>query len=240
MNERICDLLERLQLTRPASQIPPLRRPLESLLEDLNDAGIKHLHPDIYLGDEWFSPGGIPAIAIPFYLAHPALKEVECIMTGAVEGGTPTSIRKLLRHEAGHCFDHGYKIPRDSRWRRIFGNPPPLYRPEVYAPVNGSDKFVTHLPDNYAQSHPDEDFAETFAVTITPGSNWPEKYARRPGALKKLEFVAALIHRHGRRKPREWEILRTYDACRMRMTLARYYELRLMREAHLQKISSKN
>jgi hypothetical protein len=39
-----------------------------------------------------------------------------------------------------------------------------------------SRRYVIHLEDNYAQAHPDEDFAETFAVWLKPGSNWQEKY----------------------------------------------------------------
>lgn len=240
MSERICDILARMKLTGPAASLTSLSRPIENLYEELHEAGIEYLRPDIYLGDEWFSPAGIPAIAIPFYLAHPALRTIEAIMVGQVEGGSTSAMKKLLRHEAGHCFDHGYKIPRDARWRRTFGTTPPIYRPEVYAPDHRSHNFVKNLPNHYAQSHPDEDFAETFAIAITPESRWLEKYSCRPIALKKLEFVSHLIRHHGRRRPREREILRTYDARRMRMTLARYYQIRLMREAQLRKISSKN
>ena len=45
-----------------------------------------------------------------------------------------------------------------------------------------------HLDPWYAQSHPDEDFAETFAVWLTPQSNWEQRYAGWP-ALKKLEYM---------------------------------------------------
>ena len=49
-----------------------------------------------------------------------------------------------------------------------------------------------HLDDWYAQSHPDEDFAETFAVWLTPGLDWRARY-RDWNALQKLEYVDELM-----------------------------------------------
>jgi hypothetical protein len=228
--------VERLQLS-PASS--SLRRHIENLQEELLDAGVKHLRPDIYLGDEWFSPGGVPAIAIPFYLAHPDLREIERMLMNSIEGGTAASMRKLLRHEAGHCFDHAYQIARDLKWRKIFGASPKNYRPEVYLANTSSPDHVKHLPGFYSQAHPDEDFAESFAVAITPGMDWEQRYEEKPRVLAKLRFVDFLIRRHGRQLPRQSEIIRTYDARRMRMTLGRYYQLRLLREARWQRLQSK-
>jgi hypothetical protein len=51
---------------------------------------------------------------------------------------------------------------------------------------------VLHLDSWYAQSHPDEDFAETFAVWLTPNSEWPQRY-KGWKALKKLEYMDALM-----------------------------------------------
>ena len=78
-----------------------------------------------------------------------------------------------------------------------------------------------------------------FAIAITPGFDWETRFAGRPGALEKLHFVKSLIRRNGGQLPREREIVRTYDAHRMRMTLARYYELRLAREARWQRMQSR-
>ena len=236
MNERICDVLEKLSASSKRNLIS---RHVENLYEELNDAGIRNLRPEVYLGDEWFSPGGIPAIAVPFYLAHTDLKEIELLLMNSIEGGTPTAMKKLLRHEAGHSFDHGYKIARDLRWQKTFGRAPTIYRPEVYLPDSLSLDHVTHLPGHYAQAHPDEDFAETFAVAITPGLDWETRFAARPGALNKLRFVESLIRRHGGQRPLEREIFRTYDARRMRMTLARYYQLRWLREARWQRMHAR-
>jgi len=44
----------------------------------------------------------------------------------------------------------------------------------------------------YAQSHPDEDFAETFAVWLTPDSTWADRYRGWP-VLKKLQYVDGLM-----------------------------------------------
>ena len=49
-----------------------------------------------------------------------------------------------------------------------------------------------HLDDWYAQSHPDEDFAETFAVWLTPELDWRKRYAGWK-ALQKLEYVDELM-----------------------------------------------
>jgi len=228
MNERICDVL---WMMRASTAQAPVKRYVENLYEELAGAGLRNLRPEVYFGNEWFSPGGVPAIAMPFYLAHDDLREIELLLTGSVEGGTPSAMRKLLRHEAGHSFDHGYRIPRDFQWRSTFGRDPGVYRPEVYVPDVLSPDHVTHLPGHYAQAHPDEDFAETFAVAITPEMDWESKYRNSPGALRKLRFVRSLIRRHGSQGLREKTIVRTSDASRMRISLARHYEVRLMNEA---------
>ena len=55
-----------------------------------------------------------------------------------------------------------------------------------------SRKFVQHINGWYAQAHPAEDFAETFAVWLTPDLSWRRRYAGWP-ALEKLEYVAELM-----------------------------------------------
>src|SRR5207247_3177727 len=49
-----------------------------------------------------------------------------------------------------------------------------------------------HLGEWYAQAHPTEDFAETFAVWLTPKSGWRKSYADWP-ALHKLRAVDELV-----------------------------------------------
>jgi len=49
-----------------------------------------------------------------------------------------------------------------------------------------------NLDDWYAQSHPDEDFAETFAVWLTPEVDWRQRYTGWK-ALQKIEYVDELM-----------------------------------------------
>jgi hypothetical protein len=147
--------------------------------------------PHFWLSAEWFSPDGVPGVAIPFYLAHPRLEKLERAQMLEVEGGTPEWCLKILRHEVGHAIDNGYKLRQRLRRQQIFG-PSYTHYPEYYTPRPYSKSFVLHLDSWYAQSHPDEDFAETFAVWLNPESDWRQRYADWP-ALKKLEYMDVLM-----------------------------------------------
>lgn len=147
--------------------------------------------PHFWLSNEWFSPDGIPGIAIPFYLAHPRLRELEKSQMLEVEGGSEASCMRILRHETGHTIDTAYRLHRRKLWREIFGSYAAPY-PESYKPKPFSKSYVTHLDMWYAQAHPAEDFAETFAVWLRPSSRWRQQYAGW-GAMKKLEYVDQLM-----------------------------------------------
>ena len=192
------------------------------LYEELAAHGLV-FRPACYLGDEWFSPDGIPQIAIPFYLAHPRLKTLELHQMLQVEGGTPEWCMQLLRHECGHAIDHAYQFSSRDDWRAIFGSPEAEYAPETYQPRPYSKSFVSNLPNWYAQAHPDEDFAETFAVWLasTP-EKWREQY-RGWKALDKLEFVNCLMEEAKTIPVKVKRGRRIYDATRSKKTLARYY-----------------
>ena len=123
--------------------------------------------PHYWLSDEWFTPDGVPGVAIPFYLAHPRLARLELAQMLEVEGGDEETCLRILRHEAGHAIDNAYQLRRRPTRRRLFGTPDTPY-PEYYTPKPYSKSFVQHLDHWYAQSHPDEDFAETFAVWLDP------------------------------------------------------------------------
>ena len=153
-----------------------------------------------YLSDEFYTPDGTSSIALPFYLAHPRLARLEESQMLEVEGGEHEWCMRILRHEVGHAIDNAYRLRRRRQRREVFGSPNQPY-PEFYTPRPYSRSFVLHLDSWYAQSHPDEDFAETFAVWLTPGSEWRQRYAGWP-ALKKLEFMDALMGRLTREKPR--------------------------------------
>src|SRR5262245_29384455 len=151
----------------------------------------KLVRPRYWLSDEWFTPDGVPGIAIPFYLAHPRLARLELAQMLEVEGGDFDACLRILRHEAGHAIDNAYLLRRRPTRRRLFGTPEIPY-PEYDTPKPYSKSFVQHLDHWYAQSHPDEDFAETFAVWLDPGSIWAVRYAEWP-ALRKLEYMDRLM-----------------------------------------------
>src|ERR1700743_2888957 len=163
---------------------------LNALYQELEEKGIQ-LRPHAWISSEWFSPGDIPGIAIPFYLAHPRLMKIEKKMMLDVEGGTWSECMAILRHEAGHAIQHGYQWQRRRRWQQLFGRSSKHY-PRYYRPNPASRQYVQHLRLWYAQSHPDEDFAETVAVWLRPRSNWRARHAGR-AALKKLEYVDELM-----------------------------------------------
>jgi hypothetical protein len=81
----------------------------------------------------------------------------------------------------------------------VFG---PYSRPykEDFSPNPFSLNFVRHIPGWYAQKHPDEDFAETFAVWLTPDSNWREAY-KDWGCYEKLMYVDRIVDKYGPMDP---------------------------------------
>jgi len=187
-DEQLLDLrLRDLPLTIEGS---PLEGRIGQLRAELAAQDLRaHVH--FYLADEWFTPDGIAAVAIPFYLAHPRLEKLEETQMLEVEGGEHEWCMRILRHETGHVIDNAYRLRLRRQRRAIFGSPSTEY-PETYTPRPYSKSFVQHLDRWYAQSHPDEDFAETFAVWLTPNSQWQTRYAGCPAA-KKLEYLDTLM-----------------------------------------------
>ena len=171
---------------------------VSSLHEELEERGIR-LRPHAWISSEWFSPDSTPGIAIPFYLAHPRLMKLEKKMMLDVEGDTWSECMAILRHAAGHTVQQAYQLHRRRRWQQLFGLSSKSY-PLHYRPNPASRRYVQHLRLWYAQSHPDEDFAETFAVWLRPRSNWRTRYAGWP-ALKKLEYVDELMNEIAGKRP---------------------------------------
>lgn len=174
----------------------PVERFVEQLYRELEAKGLTKFHPACYLTDEWGCPSGEPIIGIPFYLAHVALAQLEK-ETHDLEDAREIMI--YLRHEAGHAFTYAYKLHNLPEWKQIFG---PFRRPyhDNYRPTPFSRDYVRHLPGWYAQKHPDEDFAETFAVWLTPRSNWRKRY-RGWGAMAKLRYLDRLARKLGKSDP---------------------------------------
>lgn len=174
-----------------------------------------------YISDEWFTPDGTAAMAIPFYLAHPRLERLEKAQMFEVEGGDHDWCMRILRHEAGHVIDNAYRLRLRRRRRELFGSSKVPY-PEFYSPKPYSKSYVIHLDPWYAQSHPDEDFAESFAVWLTPESNWERRYAGWP-ALAKLEYMNELMTSLRGRKPVDESVEEVDPLRRLRHTLRRHY-----------------
>ena len=170
----------------------PVERFVRQLTRELERKGLRRFRPLCYLTDEWGCPDRQPVIGIPFYLADPKLARLERAMNDLEDS---REIMMYLRHEAGHAFNYAYRLYATPEWRQLFGPFNRRYR-DHYRPVPFSRKYVRHLAGWYAQKHPDEDFAETFAVWLTPRSGWRKKYRAWP-ALRKLRFVERAA-RHAR------------------------------------------
>lgn len=179
------------------------------------------VRPHYWLSDEWFTPDNVPGVAIPFYLAHPRLAKLELGQMLEVEGGDEDGCLRILRHEAGHAIDNAYQLRRLPARRRRFGTPATPY-PEYYTPKPYSKSFVQHLDHWYAQSHPDEDFAETFAVWLDPRANWGVRYSGWP-AQRKLEYMDRLMRSVARTRPRLRTKRQVDPLPRLKKTLGEHY-----------------
>jgi len=216
------ELLERkisqLDLKLDGTKLQPL---IQQLYAELSQKGLV-FHPPCHIGDEWFVPAGIPAIFIPFFLVHERLRQLERKIILEVEGETPEWFMKLIRHEAAHAYAYAYLVFRKRKWQRTFGlssteETPSLYRPRPY-----SRSFVVHLDGWYAQSHPDEDFAETFAVWLTPGLDWRTRYQGWK-AFQKLEYMDELMQSLAGKSPLSLPQYRVADYDCLGVKLKTYY-----------------
>ena len=179
--------ISQLGLKLEDTELQPLIRQLH---DELSQKGLV-FHPPCHVGDEWFVPVGIPAIFIPFFLVHDRLRKLERKLILEVEGETPEWFMRLMRHEAAHAYSYAYQLYRRKKWQQTFGLAS-TEETEFYHPRPYSRSYVVHLDDWYAQSHPDEDFAETFAVWLTPGVDWRARYQGWK-ALQKLEYLDGLM-----------------------------------------------
>lgn len=176
--------LKDLGLTIAGTRLQPI---VDELLRELERAGLRRIHPRFYLSTEWGVPFDTIAVAIPFYLARTDLTEIHARRTGHVEGMSRADILRYLRHELGHVVNYAYRLYEQREWVELFGSITQPYL-EEYRPSPFSRRHVSHLPGWYAQKHPDEDWAETFAVWLTPGRDWRVEYAPFPEAMAKLAY----------------------------------------------------
>jgi len=216
LDTRMCDL----DLSIEGTWVEEI---LEKVRRDLKRRELR-LKPHFWLADEWFSPENVPGVALPFYLGHPRLVRLERKMMFEVEGGTKAECAKLLRHELGHAVQHAYALHRKRRWQKLFGLASVPY-PDFYRPRPSSKKFVQHLDGWYAQSHPVEDFAETFAVWLQPKKRWRREYDGWK-ALEKLEYVDELMEELAGAAPKVRSKAKPYALRTLKHTLREHYDKR--------------
>ncbi len=212
-------------LSKPIQQLglklegSPLERFVQQLYKELDAKGLKKFRPGCYLTDEWGCPNMEPVIGIPFYLSDPKLQRLESEMNDIED---TRQIMMYMRHEAGHAFNYAYALYKTKEWRDLFG---PFRRPyrENYKPVPFSRQFVRHMEGWYAQKHPDEDFAETFAVWLTPRSNWRKRY-KDWGAMKKLLYMDRMGRKLGDADPVFAHGLTDITVDEMDVTVGEFYQ----------------
>ena len=175
-----------LGLTIEGTRLEPI---LAEFDQELRHCGLTRIRPRFYLSTEWGVPFETVAMAIPFYLARPDLTALHAERVGHVEGFDRADILRYLRHEMGHVVNYAYRLYDEEEWVKQFGSITQPYG-EDYRPEPFSRRYVRHLPGWYAQKHPDEDWAETFAVWMTPGIDWKKEYAAWPVAAAKLAYCA--------------------------------------------------
>jgi len=197
----------------------PLQRLVQQLYHEVEQKGLTKFRPLCYLTDEWGCPSGEPVIGIPFYLANAELAHLEKEMNDLEDA---REIMMYLRHEAGHAFNYAYKLHRTPKWKQLFG---PFRRPyhDNYRPIPFSRNYVRHLAGWYAQKHPDEDFAETFAVWLTPRSAWRMRY-RGWGAMAKLQYMNRIAKELGNVDPVRRRGSTDITVDEMEATVAEFYQ----------------
>jgi len=212
---RLCDLHVHIKGTW-------IEESLAELYDELKQRDIR-FRPHAWLSNEWYVPDGVPGIAVPFYLAHPRLMALERKHMLEIEGGTRPEMMKILRHECAHAIDNGFLLAGDPERQELFGKSSKRY-PDHYRPNPASRRYVRHLRLYYAQSHPLEDFAETFAVILgSHRDTWRKRYEGWP-ALKKLEYVDGLLERLRGKRPVVRNRARVDPLPELTVTLAQYYE----------------
>jgi hypothetical protein len=222
LKTRICDMGLRIEGSILEPKVARIRREIAA-------KGL-HFQPSFYLSDSWGCPDEVPAVGIPFYLADERLRRIEEEQTGEIEDDQ--MLLMLLRHEVGHAFNYAYRLWERPDWVEIFG---PFSRPyrDQFQPNPASLDFVRHLVHSeygrhYAQKHPDEDFAETFAVWLTPRSAWRRKYRVWP-ALRKLRYVDSLMRHLRARPPRRSRGKLVHPVEALTLLLADHYGQRVER-----------
>ena len=229
-------MVPRPSLTTPIRQLAlslkgsRVERVHMQLLQELSDKGL-NFKPYIWISDDWFCPDGAPGFAVPFFLLDPELTKLEKKQMGRCEGETERELMKLMRHECAHAIDNAFGLRRKRERQQLFGKSKTRY-PSSYIPDLSSRDYVEHLGEGYAQAHPDEDWAETFAVWLAAKNlNVLKRRYLGTKAWDKIEYVDRLMKGLiGLRQPNRarWQ----YDSYRQStLSLGRYYEKKKARRS---------
>ena len=219
LSTRICDLE-----LRPTGALAEC---VEQVISEMRARGITFV-PAFYLGDDdfWTSDQAV-SVNIPWYLATPDLWR---LVNDHLFEYSREEVLMYLRHEAGHALCYAYGLWRRRDWVAMFGDFRRPYR-DVYGPNPWSRDFVRYLHwtgmYHYAQKHPDEDWAETFAVWLDPLSRWRRRYRDWQVALAKLEYVDRILEVEGvcRGSPPNARLGLRVPYTEIRETVAEYFDI---------------
>ena len=199
---------------------------VEQVIGELRDRGITFV-PAYYLGDDdfWTADRAV-SVNVPWYLANPSLWG---LVNDHLFEYTREEVLMYLRHEAGHAINYAFELWRRRDWTQTFGDFRRPYR-DVYNPNPWSRDYVRYLHRagmyHYAQKHPDEDWAETFAVWLE-GGPWRRRYRDWQVALAKLEFVDRIvgIERTCRGNPNNVRLGMRVPYTEIKETVAEYFDI---------------
>lgn len=185
-----------LPLTLEQGQIADV---LARLKAEVNARGLT-FWPNFYLGDDDFwTTDRATSVNVPWYLGSPA---TWILVNDRRLKLAEDDVLRILRHEYAHALLYAYEGWRLTEWRQAFGEFDTAYRDAYDPDPMQAGNFVTHLGRpgpgqlaHYAQKHPDEDWAETFAVWLAGG--WEDQYPPDSGAAAKLRAVGGLVSGYG-------------------------------------------
>jgi hypothetical protein len=216
-------------LDLPLEKSPILYPALQTVKADMERMRLKKIKPFFYLSTGYGTIEGTTNICLGFYDYDERLRALNKEFRGW--GYTYDEVVATIRHEVGHAFAYAYKLYRLPEFREVFNVQGNYFRTypmtdQYIRYVNPwSRDFVNPSGDHYAQKHPDDDFAETFMVWLTPRLNWRKKWRNYPGALRKLEYVDQVVREHRNQEPLIENVPYEYEGLAdYKMTLAQFWK----------------
>jgi hypothetical protein len=200
---------------------------IEEIKRELRSRGLTFV-PEFYLGDDdfWTADRAL-SVNVPWYLANPDLWR---LVNDHLFRYTRGEVLMYLRHETGHALGYAFELWKRRDWGHTFGDFRRPYR-DVYNPSPWTRDYVRYLHRtgmyHYAQKHPDEDWAETFAVWLDPSSRWRHRYRDWQVALAKLEYVDRIleVERTCRGTPPNTRLGSRVPYGDLKETVAEYFEI---------------